>query len=187
MTGPEDPFDILASELIMIRRQLDHLQRTSLDRDDAEAFNVTVTAFLGRLEKVAPAMQEAMRQDLRLSVQDVRRQAIEAAQVVAKAAIKEAHADSIKAALSFSEAAGKAPREAWRYFGTFWLWLASVGGFGAVLGLLAAFWITGRGDAREFGRYPGFYCTWAGGQIVEQNDSSSFCAVWIKAPSQVGG
>jgi hypothetical protein len=57
---------------------------------------------------------------------------------------------------------------------------------GAVLGLLAAFLIIGRGDAREFGQYPRIYCSSAGGQVVEQDDGSSFCAIWITAPSQVG-
>jgi hypothetical protein len=45
----------------------------------------------------------------------------------------------------------------------------------------------GRGDAREFGQYPGVYCSTAGGQIVEQDDSSTFCAIWIDRPSQSGG
>ena len=52
---------------------------------------------------------------------------------------------------------------------------------------LTAFLIMGRGDAREFGQYPQVYCTTAGGQIVEQDDGSSFCAIWIDRPSQSGG
>lgn len=67
------------------------------------------------------------------------------------------------------------------------MWLASVGAGRAVLGLLAAFLIMGRGDAREFGQYPRVYCTTAGGQIVEQDDGSTFYAIWIKPPSQAGG
>jgi hypothetical protein len=187
MSEDKDTFDILAQELILIRRQVDHLQRTSLDKDDAEALNLTVTSFLERLEKVAPTMQTAIRHDLSRSMLDVRNYAIEAAGIAAREAIKEAHADSIKAARSLSKAAEEARREAWRYFGGFWVWLASVGVGGAALGLLAAFLITGRGDAREFGQYPGIYCTSAGGQIVEQEDGSTFCAIWIKPPSQVGG
>lgn len=186
MSGGKDSFDILADEITMIRRQLDHLQRTSLDREDAEALNITVTSFLAKLENVAPAMQESMRRDLNRSVLDVRRHAIEAAQVAAKEAIKESHADSLNASRSLSEAAGEARREAWRYFGGFWVWLASVGAGGAILGLMAALLIIGRGDASEFGKFPRLYCTSAGGQIEEQADGSSFCAIWIKRPSQVG-
>jgi hypothetical protein len=187
LTGSKDPFDILAEELILIRRQVDHLQRTSLNKTEAEDFNATITGFIAQLEKVAPAMQDAMRQDLSRSVQDIRRQAVDAAQVAARSAIKESYTESIVAARHMSKAAGEARREAWRYFGGFWVWLASIGAGGAVLGLLAAFLIMGRGDAREFGQYPGIYCTSAGGQIIKQDNGSIFCAVWIKSPSQAGG
>ena len=91
------------------------------------------------------------------------------------------------AARDLSKAAGEARREAWRYFGGFWVWLASVGAGGAVLGLLAAFLIMGRGDAREFGQYPGVYCTTAGGQVVTNPEGRRFCAIWIDRPSQSGG
>ena len=37
MSGVKDPFEILADEITLIRRQVDHLQRTSLDKDEAEA------------------------------------------------------------------------------------------------------------------------------------------------------
>jgi hypothetical protein len=65
--------------------------------------------------------------------------------------------------------------------------LASVGAGGAVLGLLAAFLSIGRSDARAFGQYPRVCFTFAGGQIVEQDYGSTFCAIWIKPPSQAWG
>ena len=46
MSGVKDPFEILADEITLIRRQVDHLQRTSLDKDEAEAFNVRVAEVL---------------------------------------------------------------------------------------------------------------------------------------------
>ncbi|WP_179381798.1 hypothetical protein [Jannaschia marina] len=79
-------------------------------------------------------------------------------------------------------AAGEARREAWRYFGGFWVWIAAIGTTGVVIGALAMAWIAGRGDAREFGQYPGIYCGNAGGQVIEQPDGSSYCAIWIKRP-----
>ena len=33
----KDPFQILADELTLIRKDMDRLQRTSLDKEDAEA------------------------------------------------------------------------------------------------------------------------------------------------------
>ncbi len=55
---------------------------------------------------------------------------------------------------------------------------------GALIGTLATVWITGRGDAREFGQFPRIYCGTAGGQVIEQDNGSSYCAIWIKPPEQ---
>ena len=54
-------------------------------------------------------------------------------------------------------------------------------------GLLVAFLIVGRGDAREFGQYPQVYCTTAGGKVVTNPEGRRFCAIWIDRPSQSGG
>lgn len=187
MSGVKDPFEILADEITLIRRQMDHLQRTSLDKDEAEVFNATIAKFLAQLGKTAPAMQEAMRRDLAYVGHDVRKHAVEAAQSAAKEAIEKSHAESLKAAQDLSRAAGEARREAWRWFGGFWVWLASIGATGALIGALAVFWLQGRADAREFGQYPRVYCGSAGGQVVERQDGSSFCAIWIKPPQQQDG
>ena len=187
MSGVKDPFEILADEITLIRRQMDHLQRTSLDKDEAEAFNATIAKFIAQLGKTAPAMQEAMRRDLAYVGHDVRKHAVEAAQSAAREAIEKSHAENLRAAQSLSQAAGEARRQAWRYFGGFWVWLVSIGAVGALLGALVAFWITGRGDAREFGQFPRVYCGSAGGQVVEQQDGSSFCAIWINRPTRQAG
>ena len=47
MSGVKDPFEILADEITLIRRQVDHLQRTSLNKDEAEAFNATMGSDAG--------------------------------------------------------------------------------------------------------------------------------------------
>ena len=83
-----------------------------------------------------------------------------------------------------SEAAGEARRAAWRWDGGFWVWLTSMLATGALIGALAMAGIQGRGDAREFGKFPRIYCGAAGGQIIERNDGSSYCGVWIKEPDQ---
>ena len=38
----KDPFQILADELTLIRKDMDHLQRTSLDKDEAKMLNKAV-------------------------------------------------------------------------------------------------------------------------------------------------
>ena len=72
MSGVKDPFEILADEITLIRRQVDHLQRTSLDKDEAEAFNVRVAEVLNALAEVAPALQKVMQRDLAQAALDVR-------------------------------------------------------------------------------------------------------------------
>ena len=187
MSGVKDPFEILADEITLIRRQVDHLQRTSLDKDEAEAFNVRVAEVLNALAEVAPALQKVMQRDLAQAALDVRRHAVEAAQGAAREAIEKSHAESLKAAKSLSQAAGEARRQAWRYFGGFWVWLASIGATGALIGALAVFWLQGRADAHKFGEHPRIYCTSAGGQIVANAEGRRFCAFWIDPPTQQTG
>jgi hypothetical protein len=187
MSTAKDTFEILADEITLIRRQIDHLQRTSLNRDEAEAFNATIAKFITQLGKTAPAMQEAMRRDLDRTAIDVRAHAVEAAQSAAREAIKKSHAENLKAAKSLSQAAGEARRQAWRYFGGFWVWLASIGATGALIGALAMFCLQGRADAHKFGEYPSIFCTSAGGQIVPNTEGRRLCAIWVDPPAQQPG
>ena len=99
--------------------------------------------------------------------------------ICAKEAIREAQLESIKAAGDLRKAAGEARREAWRWFGGFWVWLVSAVLTGALLALLTAFWIVESGNAREFGKYPGIFCDRAGGTIVTNADGYRFCGIWI--------
>ncbi|TKD18354.1 hypothetical protein FBT96_10230 [Rhodobacter capsulatus] len=185
MSNP-DTFEILAEEIGVIRRQIETLQRTSLNKDEAEAFNKTITDFLGKLTHVPQNLQKAMQRDLAQTALDVRAFAVEAAQSAAIEAIEKSHAESLKAAKDLSRAAGEARREAWRYFGGFWVWLASIGAAGALVGALAVFWLQGRADAKAFGQYPGIYCPTAGGQVVTNAEGRRFCAFWIDQPPQTG-
>ena len=187
MSGVKDPFEILADEITLIRRQVDHLQRTSLDKDEAEAFNVRVAEVLNSLAEVAPALQKVMQRDLAQAALDVRRHAVEAAQGAAREAIEKSHAESLKAAKSLSQAAGEARRQAWRYFGGFWVWLASIGATGALIGALVVFWLQGRADAKAFGQYPSIYCGSAGGRFADQSDGSRYCIFMTSPPTQPTG
>jgi len=180
----KDPFQILADELTLIRKDMDRLQRTSLDRDEAEALHVSVAESVHQLLKIGPEIQKAIENRLTVTAAVIREDATTAAVSAAEAAIAKSHAESLEAARSLSQAAGEARREAWRWFGGFWVWLTSVGVTGALLGVLAAFWIGGTIAARDFGDYPGVFCGSAGGQVVKQNDGSTFCAVWIKSPDR---
>jgi hypothetical protein len=115
---------------------------------------------------------------------DSTRSATQAATRAAESAMAGIRHDLDNERAKLSQAAGEARRAAWRRFGGFWVWLASMLATGAVLGALAMAWIAGRGDAREFGQFPSIYCGTAGGQVVEQDNGSSYCAIWINRPDQ---
>ena len=128
-----------------------------------------------------------MQRDLAQTALDVRAHAVEAAQSAAREAIEKSHAESLKAAKSLSQAAGEARREAWRWFGGFWVWLASIGAAGALIGALAVFWLQGRADAKAFGQYPSIYCRSAGGAFADQRDGSRYCIFMVSPPTQPTG
>ena len=179
----KDPFEILADEITLIRRQIDHLQRTSLDRKDAEKLNAVVAQGLDRMAKVGPAVQSRIEQSLATAALDLRQHTTYAATEGAKEAIREAQLESIKAARDLSRAAGEARREAWRWFGGFWVWLTSAVLTGFALGLLAMFLLQGRADASKFGQSPRIFCKSAGGETMFQNSGDKDCVFWLERPS----
>ena len=183
----KDPFQALVDEITLVRNDVERLQRTSLDRKEAKKLNDVVAQGLDRMAQVGPALQQRIEQSLATAALDLRQHTVYAATEGAKEAIREAQMESIKAAKDLRKAAGEARREAWRWFGGFWVWLASVGATVALLGALAMFWLQGHADAKAFGKYPRVYCTSAGGQKVQQDDGSSFCAFWINPPPQQAG
>ena len=180
----KDPFQQLVDEITLIRQDMERLKRTSLDKDDAEALHEMLAEGVDRMRKVGPEVQKAVEMRLLGVAAVLREETAKAAASAAEGAIAKTRTESIEAARSLSQAAGEARREAWRWFGGFWVWLASMLATGAVIGALAMAWIAGRGDAREFGQFPSVYCGTAGGQVVEQDNGSSYCAIWINRPDQ---
>lgn len=181
----KDPFQILADELTLIRQDMDKLQRTSLSKADAEALHEIVADAVDDMQRATREAPAALQGALKVDREQMARNASQAAAEAAQGVLGDIREQLAQERLRLSRAAGEARREAWRWFGGFWVWLVSVGALGAVLGLVAAFWLIGRGDAREFGRYPSIYCGSAGGQVVERDDAS-FCAVWIERPAGTG-
>lgn len=56
----KDPFQILADELTLIRKDMDRLQRTSLDKEDAEALHAMLAEGVDQMCKVGPQVQKAI-------------------------------------------------------------------------------------------------------------------------------
>ena len=178
----KDPFQGLVDEITLIRNDVERLQRTSLDRKEAKKLNAVVAQGLDRMVQVGPALQQRIEQSLATAALDLRQHTVYAATDGAKEAIRAAQLESIKAAGDLRKAAGEARREAWRWFGGFWVWLTSAVLTGFALGLLAMFLLQGRADASKFGQSPRVFCSSAGGSIVDTVDGGRFCGVWIDEP-----
>lgn len=182
----KDPFQILADELTLIRHDVEKLQRTSLGKDEAKALNKQLTDGVAQMASAGPRVQAAIEQRLERVAKDVRVEAARAAESAARAAIRDSHAESLAAARDLSQAAGEARRQAWRYFGGFWVWLVAMLSLGALLGALAASATETARSLLSVEQLVRYGCGWSsvGGQIIEQEDGSSFCAFWIVTPDQ---
>ena len=143
----------------------------------AKALLQAVAKSITDLQKATPALEQSIERQLGMSMDAVREEAVRAAREAAESAVHQSHARSIEAARNLSQAAGEARMEAWRYFGGFWVWLASVGALGAILGAVAIAAVTARADAKAFGKYPGIYCEVAGGTKFTDSGGTNYCAV----------
>ena len=184
----KDPFQILADELTLIRKDMDQLQRNSLDKKDAQALHKKLAEGVDRMYRAAPEVQQAIDNRLMAVAAYLKEETTKAAEKAAKDAILNAHDESIDAARSLTQAAGEARRQAWRYFGGFWVWLASMLATGVVLGLLLAYGTETAKAAFSIDTMARYGCgkLGIGGQLIEQSDGSSLCAFWIKLPEQSG-
>ena len=53
MSGNTDPFLVLVDDIGALRRQIENLQRTSLDRDEAKHLNATIAQSLDNMGSAA--------------------------------------------------------------------------------------------------------------------------------------
>ena len=183
----KDPFQILADELTLIRKDMDRMQRTSLDKDEAQALHQIVAEAVSDMRRATKETPQALQSALKADRDRMARNATQAATEAAERVLGDIREQLAQERQKLSQAAGEARREAWRWFGGFWVWLASIGAAGAIIGALAAFWITGRGDAKAFGQYPRIYCLSAGGRFVDQSDGSRYCIFMVSPPTQSAG
>lgn len=180
----KDPFEQLVDEITLIRHDVENLQRSSLSRKEAEDLNNHVAGALEQMTAAVSRIEGNVTTTLGTHRDAVSRDARKAAQSAAEGAIANLEATVIKTAKHLSQAAGEARREAWRYFGGFWVWVVSMLASGAVLGLLAA---NGMETAKSFfsvEQMVRYSCggAWFGGTVVDQDNGGSFCAFWIEKP-----
>ena len=174
----KDPFQELVDELTALRRSIEHIARTSLDKDEAKKLNQIVTAAVLKMAKAAEDAPGEIQGALEADRDQMARSATQAATRAAESAMAGIRHDLDNERAKLSQAAGEARREAWRWFGGFWVWLTSMFATGAVLGALAMALIQGRGDAREFGLFPSIYCGTAGGEDLTNTAGREGCMFW---------
>ena len=182
----KDPFQILADELTLIRHDMARLQRTSLDKEEAEALSELI---VGATDRMGALIMDAAREVGNGAKRNRDQIAQNTEQAAARAAQKAVeslreHLDAER--LHFAQSAGEARRAAWRSFGGFWVWLVSVGATGAFLGLLTAYVTETAESLLSIEQEVRIGCgrSWGVGQVVEQDDGSSFCAQWLVTPDE---
>ena len=80
----KDPFQILADELTLIRKDMDRLQRTSLDKDEAQALHQIVAEAVANMRKATREAPQALQSVLKADREDMGRKAAESATAAAE-------------------------------------------------------------------------------------------------------
>jgi len=171
----KDPFTIFADELTLLRGDLKQLQRSSLSIEEAKALNTQIAQALKTMSNTARTLDTNFQHHLAITRDDITEQVTIAAKAAAANAIQTSHAEIMAAARIYAKNAAEARREAWRYFGGFWVWLTTIGALGAILGILAAIYLQGILTADAFGKYPSLYCTSAGGTKGKFTNGKPYC------------
>ena len=174
----KDGIQAFADEVTLVRREIDKLQRTSLDKQEAEALHAIVAQAVKDMRQATAEAPQALQGALKADRDRMAREAAQAATQAAERVMGEIRGQLKAERLHFAQSAGEARRAAWRSFGGFWVWLLSMFATGALLGALGAFWITGEDNAKAFGRYPSLHCTGAGGEVLANDSGREACVFW---------
>lgn len=175
-SGGKDPFTIFADELTLLRNDIKQLKLTSLSYDQATDITEQISHDVLNFSRATDNFRHAVTRDFSELQAKVRQDASSAASKAATSAIASSHQEVLNAAKIYSQEAGEARREAWRYFGGFWVWLSSMLLLGTILGVLATVYLQGIISAKEFGKYPSIYCSTAGGIVGEyESGTAKYC------------
>ena len=183
MSAVKDPFEILADEITLIRRQIDQLQRTSLDRKEAEKLNAVMAQGLDRMAKVGPAVQTASSRawppppSICASTPSTRPR---------KGSRRPFARRRWKASRQRGSSQGRrrGPQRGlevvWRVLGVARL----CRGHQARSGRSAMFWCQGRARRQGLREISTRLLHRGRGQIATNSDGSRFCGIWIDPPPQ---
>lgn len=181
----KDPFEMLADELTLIRRDIERLQRTSLDKTEAQAVEGKIQLGLENMITVGDQIVAAVHENVAETAQGLKLQIFEASKLFTEIATTTAKAEAAEAARDHVRAAEALRREASRRFGGLWVWIGCFSAVSALLGVLATLWIGGTISAHDFGEgYSAKYlCESAGGTKLHNKEGREYCAIWTDPPA----
>lgn len=171
----KDPFQILADEITLIRSEIERLQRTSLDKDEAKALHQIVAKSVADIQKTGPGIQQGIENQLREAMHTIGHRATSAAHDAAERAVAQSHDASIKAAEKLLEDAERARRYAWRTFGNFWAWMIASGAVCACVAVLGTVALDGWSERAAIRTYGKLECNIRGGSEIRLNTGGTVC------------
>ena len=180
----KDGIQAFADEVTLIRHEIDRLQRTSLDKAEAEALHGILAEAVADMRRATGEAPQAIRSALKDDRVRMGREAAAAAASAAQEAVRGVRAELCAERDRLSQSASEARRAALRFTGGVWTLLAATLGLGAFLGLLTANVVeTGKTllSVDQMVRY-GCGRPFVGGSVVERDDGASYCARWIVTP-----
>lgn len=171
----KDPFQVLADEVTLIRGEIERLQRTSLDKDEAKALHKVVAKGVADVQEISPALQQVLDTRLREAMHTIGHRATSAAHDAAERAVVQSHDASIKAAEKLLEDAERARRYAWRTFGNFWAWMIASGAVCACVAVLGTVALDGWSERAAIRTYGRLECKIRGGSEIALNTGGAVC------------
>ena len=179
--SPAQLMNDLTDQVRLLRQDVADLTATATTKKDAAALRAAVQASVKEAQERSAKVLDAAEQVIDRSYQ-ANLQAARDGAATAVAGLQ----DEVRAAANRMRLETlKGSRQALYWSGGVFAVAGGLVALGALLGALGHFWLQGRADARAFGEHPGIFCTGAGGTVVTGDDGSSYCALWIKHPSQV--
>ena len=171
----KDPFQILADEITLIRSEIEKLQRTSLDKDEAKALHQIVATGVADMRKISPELQQILDARLREAMADVKNKTRYAAHEAAERAVVDSHAASVEAAQKLLHDAAMARRLAWRTFGNFWAWIVASGAVCACVAVLGTVALDGWAERSALRTYGELECSIRGGLKINLTSGRPMC------------
>lgn len=186
MSAPvKDGIQAFADEVTLIRHEIEKLQRTSLDRDEASDLHGHFMRDIEDLRETFSDTHEAFRGALEAHREEITREATGAATKAAQEAVEDIRKDLAAEREKLAQSASEARRATRRFSGGVWTFGGLMLASGLLLGGVGHFWMQGRADAQMFGEYPAIYCESAGGRRME-TQAWEICGVPIRRKENTG-